>query len=483
MRNIIKILLLIPVFVLGACEDVLVEDPPSNISINSFYQSESDALAGLFGAYSNIYGFYGSNGLLYGEMNADDMVVSPIVPDNFIWDEFTYNSDVTGGIWSNGFQGINRANEVIFYTERIDFNADNKADLISEAKALRALYYFHMVRAMGGVPLYETPTLGFDNVDAPRATEEEIYNLVIRDLSEAAAELPATSDAGRINANVANALLARIHLYKGDYTNALTHARNVINSGRYDLFNDYADIFRPENDNGIEHIFQIQYLSGERNNNVPGLFGPRAPSGPFGKSFWAGTVVPGSYAPSAEFIAENPASYRRSVTLADQYEHIDGVTGTITMDEVYGGNFPYYISKFDDRAAELQSGINFTVIRYADILLIAAEALNEIEPGNNEKYAWINQIRERARNGVATDLPDLSGLSQEDFRTAVWEERRFELAFEGQRAWDLKRTNRFLTNLRAQGKNVEDFMLLFPIPDAQTELNTNLVQNPGWGGE
>ena len=158
------------------------------------------------------------------------------------------------------------------------------------------------------------------------------------------------------------------------------------------------------------------------------------------------------------------------MTLADQYEHIDGVTGTITMDEVYGGVFPFYISKFDDREAELQSGLNFTVIRYADILLIAAEALNEVDPGNNEKYTWVNRVRERARNGVVTDLPDLSGLSQGDFRTAVWEERRFELAFEGQRAWDLKRTDRFLTKLRAQGKNVQDFMLLFPIPDEQTEF-------------
>src|SRR5690606_31803153 len=119
-------------------------------------------------------------------------------------------------------------------------------------------------------------------------------------------------------------------------------------------------------------------------------------------------------------------------------------------------SFPYYISKFDDREAESQSGLNFTIIRYADILLIAAEALNEVDPSDNEKYGWINQIRERARNGIPTDLPDLEGLSQDEFRTAVLEERRFELAFEGQRAWDLKRRGLFLETLRAQGKNVDD---------------------------
>ena len=463
----------------ASCEDVLVEDPPSNISSTSFYQSEDDALAGLYGAYSNLYDAFSSM-LLYGEMNADDLTVSPIVPDNFEWDEFTYNSDVTGGLWADCFQGINRANEVVFYTEAIDFEASRKADLIAEAKALRAFYYFQLVRAVGGVPLYTTPTVGFDDIYAPRASADEVYSLIISDLEEAATELEATSLAGRINADVAHALLARIHLYRGNYAEALTYARNVISTGRYALLDDYAHVFEPEYDNSSEHIFQLQYLSGERNNWLPGRFGPRAPSGPYGNSFWAGTVVSGQYAPSLEFVAENPPSYRKSVTVADQYEHIDGVSGTITLQEVYGGRFPYYISKFNDREAELQSGVNLTIIRYADILLIAAEALNEVEPANNEKYTWINQVRERARNGVESDLPDLSGLTQDQFREAVLEERRFELAFEGQRAWDLKRRNLFLEELRDQGKNVEDFMLLFPVPDNQIRLNPNLEQNPGW---
>ncbi len=478
MKKIFKLLLC--TLFLGACESVLEENPPSNISLSSFYQSEGDALAGLYGAYSNIYSFYGANALQYGEMNADNATISPIVSDQFAWDEFTYNSDVMGGLWSSGFQGINRANEVIFYTEKIDFEAGRKADLIAEAKALRALYYWNLVRLMGGVPLYETPTIGFDAVNASRATEEAIYDLILRDLDIAAAELEPTSASGRINSDIANAMLARIHLYRSDYAKALAHAKIIINSGRYDLFADYADIFKPENDNGIEHIFQTQYLVGERHNSVPGNFGPRAPSGPYGNSFWAGTIVGGSYAPSTEFIADNPVSYRRSATIADSYEHIDGVSGTITMDEVYGGAFPYYINKFDDRTAEFQSGVNFTVIRYADILLIAAESLNETDPANDDKYIWINKVRERARNGVEADLPDLFGLSQDDFRTAVLEERRFELAFEGQRAWDLKRRNLFLSTMRTQGKNVQDYMLLFPIPDAQIKLNPNLVQNTDW---
>ena len=479
MQNRFKLgsFVIILMFFAGCKKSFLVENPPSSISLSSFYKTGNDALVGLYGAYSNIYGASANTAMLYGEMNADDMVISPIVSDDFQWDNFTYNSDITGDLWSSCFSGINKANEVVAYTAKIDF--DKKEDIIAEAKALRAFYYFQLVRVMGGVPLYITPTVGFDNIYAPRATEDEVYDTITGDLKNAAAILPVKSDAGRINAEVANALLARIYLYRGDYQNALTYAQSVINSGIYNLFPDYASLFKPENNNGIEDIFQVQYLSGEINNFIPGEFAPRGVSGPYNKSFWAGTVATGTFAPSAEFIAEDPPSYRRSVTISDKYQNIKS-TDTITMQQVYGGKFPYYISKFDDRKAELQSGENFTIIRYADILLIAAEALNEVDPNDNQKYTWINRIRERARNGVTSDLPDLSGLSQDEFRTAVLNERRFELAFEGQRAWDLKRRGLFLEKLRAQGKNVEDYMLLFPIPDIQIQLNKNLVQNTGW---
>ncbi len=118
MKNIFKLslILLIAVFTFS-CEDLLVEDPPSSISLSSFYQSESDALAGLYGAYGLMYNVMGRNPIYYGELNADNLTISPIVSDGIAWDEFTYNSDVTGGLWSGSFSGINRANEVILYTD------------------------------------------------------------------------------------------------------------------------------------------------------------------------------------------------------------------------------------------------------------------------------------------------------------------------------------------------------------------------------
>jgi starch-binding outer membrane protein, SusD/RagB family len=475
-KSVVVIALL---FVLGGCESILVENPPSNISLASFYKNESDAISGLNGAYSKLYSIYNTSFIDYSELMADDLKGSYVNAGN-IFDVFNLNNDSMGSLWQNVFQGINLSNEVILYTERIDASEEKKAIIIAEARSLRALYYFNLVRAFGGVPIYKTPTVGFDNIYAPRATADEVYSLIIEDFKNAEVVLGQTSVAGRFNSLIATALLARIYLYKGDFTNAFTSAKKVIDSGKYRLLDDYADVFKTEKKNSAEHIYQVQFLSGEQNSFLPAGFGPRPPAGSYSASFWAQTIVQGSYEPELTFVTESPVSYRKSVTVSDSYLHINGSGKLVTMQEVYKGSFPYYISKFDDRKAELQSGQNFNVIRYADILLIAAEAANEVEPGNQNKYLWINQVRARARHGVNTDLPDLKGLSQSEFRTAVWAERRFELAFEGQRAWDLKRTGQFMKTLLAQGKNVKEYMLLLPIPDAQIKLNPALKQNTGW---
>ncbi|QIP15068.1 RagB/SusD family nutrient uptake outer membrane protein [Spirosoma aureum] len=474
-----RFLSLINIILLTGCEHILIENPSSNISSVNFYKNEADALSGLYGAYSQLYNIYNNSYIEYGELNADNLKGSYVNTGN-IFDMFSISNESTASFWQNSFSGVNLANEVIYYTDRIKAPADKKAIIIAEARALRAIYYFNLVRAMGGVPIYKTPTLGFENINNPRSTQEEVYTLIVEDLKNAENVLPRSSIAGRINSNIATALLARIYLFRSDFKNAFASAKRIIDSGKYKLFNDYTDAFKPDKKNGIEHIFQIQYLSGEQNSGIPGAFGPRSPAGPYNGTFWAKTSVSGNYEPEQSFVNENPKSYRKSVTIANSYLDINGTGKVITMNEVYKGKFPYYISKFDDRASELQSGENFNVIRYADILLIAAESINEIDPQNADKYKWINQIRERARNGIKDDLPDLANLSQDEFRTAVLSERRFELAFEGERAWDLKRRGLFLKTMRAQGAIIEDYMLLFPIPNTQIILNPNLIQNPGW---
>ena len=164
-----------------SCESYLEENPAGNISIANFYSSEDDAIAGLYGVYNSVYSLYGNTAINYGEVNADNATISPNVSDLFEWDEFTYNNGTTEGFWRSAYDGINLANEVALYTAEIDFDVEKRADIVSEAKALRALFYWHLVRAMGGVPIYETPTVGFDEVNSPRATSDEVYNLILRD--------------------------------------------------------------------------------------------------------------------------------------------------------------------------------------------------------------------------------------------------------------------------------------------------------------
>src|SRR5690625_241764 len=148
-RSIIEFLFIILICFIG-CESILNEDPPGSISDVSFYQSEADAIAGLYGAYSSLYGVYGGGHFLnFGEMNADDAAISSVVTDRIDIDEFNYSSNVGNGLWNNAFAGINRANEVITYTDRIDFNSDRKADIIAEAMALRGIYYFNLLREIG----------------------------------------------------------------------------------------------------------------------------------------------------------------------------------------------------------------------------------------------------------------------------------------------------------------------------------------------
>ncbi len=485
MRNIKYSLFKISIIalLLFSCEDVLIENPPSALSAESFYQSEEDAIAGLYGAYANIYSIYDVNSIYLGDLIADDLTISPIVSDLLGIEELTFTNEF-GSIWATSYSAINRVNVVISSIENIAFDANRKADLIAEAKALRALYYWNLVRFIGDVPLYENAGFTNEELLAPRTPAEDVYAVVIRDLTDAVNELSDSNEPGRINSNIANALLARIYLYRGDYANALTHAKNVIDSGNYDLFSDYADVFKSDNNNGIEHIFQLQFVLGERHTTVPARFGIREIASNR-RTYWSSNFAIASLAPSATFVSENPESYRKSVTVSDRYDHIDGVSGTILMTDHYA-DFPYYINKYDHhRPQQIQSDMNFNIIRYADVLLIAAEASNEVNPGDDVKYTWINKVRKRARTDASgietpTDLPDLSGLNQDDFRTAVLEERRFELAFEGIRAWDLKRRGEFLIKVRAQGITIEDYKVLFPVPDAQIKLNSNLTQNPGW---
>jgi starch-binding outer membrane protein, SusD/RagB family len=342
-------------------------------------------------------------------------------------------------------------------------------------------YYFNLVRLFGQVPIVTTETKTIKAEFPSRGSVNDVYSLIISDLTEAE-NLPISypsSDLGRVTRGTAKALLAKVYLTRKNWQLAANKAAEVIALGNYDLMPDYANIFNVNNQNNIESVFEVQYArvaqSGTGGNLTNFFFSEFAPAGQGGLIV---TGVPnrntaGNMAPTDAFIATYAANDpRKDKSLKTFY------TNPATNTPV----FVNYTTKYLDATADGNngSGNNFRVLRFADVLLIYAEALNEISGGNPLAFNAINKVRTRARGANPTTvLPDFSGLNQADFRQVIYKERRIELAFEFDRWFDLVRTGTLITTMRPL-KNIQDRNILLPIPQRERQLNTNLSQNIGY---
>lgn len=388
--------------------------------------------------------------------------------------------------WNSLYEGVRRANVVIEKVPGISMNAALQQRLVGEARFLRALYYFDLVRAWGGVPKVTA-------VDSPdnltRSSREDIYSFIIEDLTAAINALPEKSaygptDMGRATKGAAKALLSKVYLFTGDFANAETYALEVINSGQYSLMPSFNDANSKAGEFGPESVFEIGAIGfegiengGNQYGNVQGVRGTPNRGWGFNR-------------PSLNLMdAFEPEDPREDATILSLGEIIDGITivgdlntpdetrdasGTLIEIECYnqkvwtpGQNVP---TQFDH---------NRRVIRYADVLLIAAEASNQ----NNkplQALLYVNEVRERARNGSVTALPDLTTTDKVLLDDAIFHERRVELALEGHRFWDLVRTGRAEAVLGPLGF-VKGKHELFPIPQVEIDLTEQaLEQNPNW---
>jgi hypothetical protein len=379
-------------------------------------------------------------------------------------------------IWQGSYLGISRANIVLEKVPSISMDTALKAWILGEARFLRGLYYFNLVRLFGDVPLVTAPVsanLTPDEIYPFRSTVSKVYDLIIEDLTIAADKLPEKytnpNDKGRATSGAALGMLSKVYLTTMEWEKAYSAALQVIESNVYALHPDYAANFKEANKNGIESVFEVQFYRKVTTENsqmvisglpsIPGLFA-------------AGVEI---MLPTADLLnSYDTNDYRKSVTFFDQY---------------WQYTFDPHIWKYWDQvaykpSATSASGADFMVMRYAEILLIYAEALNEAGGGPSaEAYNAINKVRERARNGNTAALPDLDGLTQDEFRNAVFNERRHEFVNEGQRWYDLVRTGTLIESVkRAKGdhSNPTVFNNLFPIPQRERDINKNLTQNPGY---
>ena len=481
MKNIVISFLTLVFLLMGTsgCNSFLDLTPISVANVNAFYKTSQDAVLSVNACYNSLLVIYRGEMWVLGEVASDNTEDPDASIDNFTIDP---NNGTVENFWRRLYSGISRCNTVLNRVPGINMDETLKQRLLLEARYLRAFYYFQLVQYFGDVPLVEDEVTSLDANLIERTSITKVYELIIKDLTAAEA-LPIKyegANIGRATSGSAKTMLAKVYLVLKNYPLASAKCKEVINSGTYSLLPNYADIFTVATNNGSESIMDIQFSVGAQagTGSFPGntFFELFAPNG-------SGSIVTGingsnpggRNVPTNSLIsAYEPNDPRLLASLATSY--------TRPPAQVININ---YILKTLDPAATVGIGQGsregWKALRYADLLLMNAEALNEISGGNPEAFASINLVRKRARgNAPATVLPDLAGLNQVAFRTAVERERRVELAFENHRWTDLVRTGRVKDVMKPLKPNFQDRNLLLPIPQREIIVNKLLSQNTGY---
>jgi hypothetical protein len=489
MKKIITFLLSATLLV--SCTDLEVT-PASFTTEDNFFKTEDDAIASVTAVYSSLVyesgdqSLFGRNLYFLTDMGSDYAAAGASATNPQVRAISSLTHDATSDrvqlAWKQIYRGINRANVSIDNIPKVTGTDNVKTRLINEAKFIRALLYFQAVRLWGGVPivLHEATSVDVESLKSKRATVDEVYAQIILDLTDAEA-LPATytgTNVGRATSGAAKAILAKVYLTRKDWSNAILKAKEVINgSYGYALFEDFADVFNKTKKNGKEHIFSAQFEPNQASN------------GASGSTFQATSFTGFTATEPADIISDVALFYdiyaagdtRRDVSYKKQL--LNPATGLLYT-------FPKPIfSKYLD-VTNLSSpsnvAINFPIIRYADILLSLAEAINEKDGATEESLELVNQVRRRAF-GKAITTPDatvdLAGLTTIQLREAIREERKKEFVQEGQRWYDLVRWGTLVTEVKkVTAKNtVSERNNLYPIPQSERNIDpTGLPQNPGY---
>ena len=471
--------------VLPSCEKFLSVDPPYAQDAENFFQTPEDYERALVGAYDLLQSSFLT--LWIGEIASDNAIAGgESVNDSkglHDIDNMTHggvNVELRNVLRWN-YTGITRANYILEHKDNIDF--PRKAHILAEAKFLRAYYYFELVKYFGDVPLIIDKRIGIEEARTiPRSPKAEVYAQIEADLVAAAAVLtPVAAQKGRATRGAAKALLGKVYLYQNKFTEAAAIFDEIIDSGQYSLYPDYSQLFSVAAENNSETIFDVEYTGLEggsygcliclEGNAAVGFQGIRQYTGPvYGDGNSYNLPTPELYA------AFSPIDPRRAATVLDIEAFIAAQTNpaSITYAIGAGGHTGYYNNKYIKKQGEiglpdndLTSPVNYRVLRYADVLLMAAEAHYQL--GNPSRAtALVNQIRQRA---------GIPGASVNNIEK-VYNERRLELSGEGLRFFDLVRTGQ-------AAQYIPGFVVgkheLFPIPQVEIDLaGGNWSQNPGY---
>ena len=480
MKKILIITIVLTLVTVLSCQKQL-ELQPYKIYYDNYYQTKEDAVGAINAVYSILtqVNEYNSYLWLIQDVASDDCNARETLNDPNIHQINNYSLESTNtyltGIWQGSYLGISRANIVLEKVPAIKMDSAIKSQIIGEARFLRGLFYFNLVRLFGDIPLIVKPLsadLTDEEVYVFRTHSVNVYEQIIDDFTEASQLCPkvfySASDKGRATQGAALGMLSKTYLTTGQWDMTAKKAKELMELGIYGLWDDYAQNFKDANRNGKESIFAVQFFTGVPSQNnqivIHGL--PSIPG-----TFPAGVET---MLPTENLLNSfDEGDYRSEVSFFDHYW--------------YDSFDPHIWKHWDQDTYEpnetAQCGSNFTVMRYAEVLLIYAEALNETSGPTAEAYSAINQVRERARNGNTEVLPNLNGLSKDEFRDAVLSERRHEFVNEGIRWYDLVRTENlveFVKLAKGDKTNPQEFNYVFPIPQRELDNNHNLTQNEGY---
>jgi tetratricopeptide (TPR) repeat protein len=479
------------VFYPSCGEEFLQVKPLGEINAQNFFQEEKQGGWAINAIYNQMrsWDFVSFPYLGMTDIVSDDAVKGSFPADAErlnAFDDFIYDSRNPEDIrqtWRGYYQAIFRANVAIDGIPKIPkMNETLRKKWLGEAHFLRAHFYFNLVRWFGSVPLITKPLTQDEFYTQERAGVEKLYEQIKSDLNVAISSLPLKSamepiDLGRVSKGSAAGLLAKVFLTQGDFTNAAKWAKEVIDSKEYSLYPDYARLFRKEGENGVESLFEIQataleasYAGATAFNMVQGVRG-------------SPNLGWGFNNPSDDLVRSyEPGDPRRDATVLYVGEVLPDGSGVIE-DNPSMENERYNQKAWVESHPGLQDNGpgNIRILRYADVLLMAAEALNEIN-NPTEALKYLNQVRQRARGTRTTVLPDLVFSDKLTLRERIWKERRIELAMEQQRWFDLLRTGQVEKVMKNLGKNfIKGKHELFPIPQTEIDLSEGkMTQNPGY---
>lgn len=500
MKNIYIIQIIIGLLLFSGCDNYLTTVPSDQYTVENFWSSEEEAQSGLTSVYQTLRGYHTNQIFSSSQLTPN----SSRFDDPGGWRSLARGMAQTTNplfqsAWSSNYLGIGRANTVID-----NVNAENLINtdpnvieqIVGEAKFLRAFFYFDLANKFGGVPLIlETPDLE-KHGDLGRSEKGEVITQILKDLDDAITSLSQNNDPGRATKGAALALKARVLLYENRWSEAASTAQNVMDLNQYSLFPDYRGLFKLENENNSEIIWDIQFKLPEFGHSYDDGVDRHSNNSPLKELIDAYYMNDGmSIQESSLFDPLNPYENRdprlyQSIRLMGKMYN-GNIDTPQQLDQTGFGTKKFTTYSDNTTIAEIPGGkseINPIVIRYAEVLLTYAEAKNEAEGPVESVYNAINKVRNRP----TVDMPDLAaGLTQEEMRQQIRHERRIELALEGKYIEDMKRwrtaeiemngsVHDWEGNLYEVRKFDSNRDYLWAIPTQEIDLNPNLQQNPGW---